>query len=169
MSVNAIFRQLSRHYEADDYSHQIFWLKNADDVDTGDSTPSESGEDDAMVSVETIQKAIAAHTNWKARLREATITGKFDLAPSAVGVDDRCDFGKWLYGADLLADDKRSDHYCTVQRLHAEFHVQAAKVVEWATTGEKDKAEKSLGLEGAYGKASRLLTEAMVRWRQSLQ
>jgi len=122
-----------------------------------------------MVSVEAIQKAIAAHSGWKARLRTAVSTGKFDVEPSAVRADDRCDFGKWLYGSELQPGDKKSEHYCAVKKLHAEFHQEAANVVEWATSGQKGKAEESLALGGAYTKTSQVLTEAMVRWRQSLQ
>lgn len=122
-----------------------------------------------MMTIEAIQKAIAAHTGWKARLNTAVSTGKFDLDSSSVRVDNRCDFGKWLNGSELQAADKASKHYVIVRKLHAEFHQEAAKVVEWATSGQKSKAEESLAIGGAYTKASHLLTEAMVRWRESLQ
>lgn len=121
-----------------------------------------------MVTVEAIQKAIAAHTGWKARLNTAVSTGKFELDPSTVRVDNRCDFGKWLNGSELQPADKENKHYLTVKKLHAEFHHEAAKVVDWATSGQKSKAEESLAIGGAYTKASHLLTEAMVKWRQSL-
>jgi len=122
-----------------------------------------------MVTVEAIQKAIAAHTGWKARLYAAVNTGKFEVEPSAVRVDNRCDFGKWLIGSELQPADKESKHYGIVKKLHAEFHQEAAKVVDWAISGQKGKAEESLALGGAYAKASHLLTEAMVKWRHSLQ
>ncbi len=54
-----------------------------------------------MVNVEMIQKAIAAHTAWKARLRTAISTGTFEVEHSAVRADNRCDFGKWLYGSEF--------------------------------------------------------------------
>jgi hypothetical protein len=37
-----------------------------------------------MVTVEAIQKAIAAHTGSKARLYAAVNTGEFEIEPSAV-------------------------------------------------------------------------------------
>ncbi len=61
-----------------------------------------------MANVEMIQKAIAAHTGWKARLSTAISTGTFDVEHSAVGADNRCDFGKWLYGSELQSADKQA-------------------------------------------------------------
>ncbi len=122
-----------------------------------------------MVTIETLQKAIAAHTSWKARLRNAISTGKFEVELSTVRVDDKCDFGKWLYGPELQPGEKQSQHYCTVKKLHAEFHQEAARIVGWALAGQKGKAEESLALGGAYTNASHRLTEAMMQWRMSLQ
>lgn len=122
-----------------------------------------------MVSVDAIQKAIAAHTGWKARLRTAVASGKFEVEAGLVRVDNRCDFGKWLYGADLSAAEKESEHYRTVKRLHAQFHEEAAKVVQWATSGEKDKAEQAISMQGTYGRVSHSLTDAMVKWRESVR
>jgi chemoreceptor zinc-binding protein len=121
-----------------------------------------------MVNVDTIQKAIAAHAGWKARLRTAVSTGKFDGTASTVNVDNQCEFGKWLYGSGITAAEKETEHYRTVRQLHAQFHQEAAKVIEWATSGQKDKAEEAIGLGGGYTKASQVLTEAMVKWRTSL-
>jgi hypothetical protein len=121
-----------------------------------------------MTNVEALQKAIAAHSGWKARLRTAVSTGKFEIATDTVKADNQCEFGKWLYGSELSSAEKQSEHYRTVKQLHAQFHQEAAKVVELATSGQKETAEKAIALGGSYGKASQALTEAMVKWRESL-
>jgi chemoreceptor zinc-binding protein len=121
-----------------------------------------------MLNLDAIQKAIAAHTGWKARLRTAVSTGKFEVATATVEADNQCDFGKWLYGSELSATEKATDHFRSVKQLHAQFHREAATVVSLATSGQKDKAEAAIGLEGSYSKASRALTEAMVKWRESV-
>ncbi len=64
--------------------------------------------------------------------------------------------------------DKQSDDYSAVKKLHAKFHQEAAKVVEWATSGQKEKAEVSLALGGAYAKASHVLTEVASEARLTL-
>lgn len=121
-----------------------------------------------MLNLDAIQKAIAAHTGWKARLRTAISNGKFEVAVATVRADNQCEFGKWLYGSELSDSEKSTDHYQTVKQLHARFHQEAAAVVSLATSGEKEKAEAAIGMDGSYSKASRLLTEAMVKWRESI-
>ncbi|HTT32862.1 MAG TPA: CZB domain-containing protein [Methylomirabilota bacterium] len=123
----------------------------------------------SMVNLEVIQKALAAHGSWKARLRQAIGSGKFEVGAETVKLDNQCEFGKWLYGTELSAVEKQTEHYVTVKKLHAQFHQEAAKVVELATSGQKDKAEAAIGLSGSYGQASHALTEAMVKWRGSLE
>jgi len=121
-----------------------------------------------MIVVEMIQKAIAAHSGWKTRLKSAIQTGKFDLTPAEIRVDNRCEFGKWLYGPDFSSADKTTKNYRAAVDLHAKFHQEAARVVEWATSGRKDEAEKAMGLEGNYTKASSALTKELVEWRLTL-
>jgi hypothetical protein len=121
-----------------------------------------------MANIEKLQQAIAAHASWKARLRNAISTGKLEVAIGTVKADDQCEFGKWLYGRELSAAEKQSEHYITVKQLHAQFHREAATVAELATTGKKDAAEKALGTGSSYQTASSALTEAMTKWRMSL-
>lgn len=122
-----------------------------------------------MISLEVLDKAIAAHAAWKARLRAAASSGKFDGMASVVKVDNQCDLGKWLYSASLSAADKQTEHYRMVKRLHAEFHQEAAKVVELAVSGQKEAAEKAIGMGGPYAKISSALTDALVKWRDNVR
>lgn len=121
-----------------------------------------------MIKVEMIQKAIAAHARWKARLRSAVDTGKFDVTVAIVKTDDQCEFGKWLYGPDFSAAERQTQNFRAAKDLHAKFHLEAAKVVEWATSGHKDMAEEAMGLQGSYTKASSALTRELVEWRLKL-
>jgi hypothetical protein len=122
-----------------------------------------------MQKYEMIDKGIAAHASWKARLRTAARTGSFEVATGTVKADDQCEFGRWLYGKEFSAQDRQSEHYQSVKQLHAQFHVHAAKVVELATAGKKDDAEKEIGLGSRYAQTSTELTGAMVKWRESLR
>ncbi len=111
-----------------------------------------------MINVETIQKAIAAHSGWKARLRSAVNTGKFDVPPAVVRLDNQCEFGKWMHSADFTAAEKQIQNFRAAMELHAKFHQEAAKVVELVTTGHKDEASAAMSLQGSYTKASSDLT-----------
>jgi len=119
-----------------------------------------------MVDAEAIGKGVAAHAAWKARLRAAVSSGKFEVPSATVSRDDQCEFGKWLYG--LSGKETQTEHFSAVKRLHARFHEEAAKVVTLATSGEMGKAEEAIGVQGDYTKASGELTQAMVAWRNSL-
>ena len=55
--------------------------------------------------IEQIDKAIGAHGAWTVKLRQ-NIDGTLALVPAEVGVDNRCEFGKWLHslaGTPILA------------------------------------------------------------------
>lgn len=121
-----------------------------------------------MIIVDMIQKAIAAHASWKARLRTAVDTGKFDVSIAVIKADNQCEFGKWLYGSDFTAAEKQTQNYRAARELHARFHQEAAKVVELATSGHKDEADAAMSLGGSYTKASSALTQELVQWRLSL-
>ncbi len=71
-----------------------------------------------MIDVEMLNKGIAAHSGWKARLRNAAISGKLETAISTVKADDQCDFGKWLYGSVISTAEKQTEQYRTVRQLH---------------------------------------------------
>ena len=75
--------------------------------------------------------------------------------------DNQCDFGKWLYGAELTAADKPSLQYRTVRQWHAEFHKEAGRLVDLATMGQKDAAERAIGMDSKY-------TETHPPWRKHL-
>jgi hypothetical protein len=98
----------------------------------------------------------------------ASSEGKFDGSIDTVRADNQCEFGKWLYGSELSAAEKQTDHYLDVKLLHAQFHHEAAKVVHLANSGEKMEAEKAMNMGGSYAKSSSALTSAMIRWRDSL-
>jgi len=119
-----------------------------------------------MVNAEAIEKGIAAHAAWKARLRAAVSSGKFEVPSATVARDNQCEFGKWLYG--LSGNETETEHFSAVKKLHARFHEEAAKVVTLATSGQTAKAEEAIGVQGDYTKASAELTRAMVAWRTSL-
>jgi len=120
-----------------------------------------------MINPETLQKAVAAHTNWKSRLRTAITRKKFNVPPAVLKADNQCEFGKWLYGPELSNAEKRTEFYGKVVQMHSLFHLEAAKVVEWAIAGQEEAAERSLGI-GGYATASADLTRAMNTWRESL-
>lgn len=112
-----------------------------------------------------IAEAMAAHALWKVRLKSAIATGQLDVSVQTIRVDDACPFGQWLHGTSIPADVTRSPAYEQVKRLHAEFHRVAGQVAELVLAGKKADAEKELGHAGAFGLATRALTDALRTWK----
>jgi hypothetical protein len=120
-----------------------------------------------MINSQVLDKAIAAHAAWKARLRKTATTGICDITNTKA--DNQCDLGKWLYGTELSAQEKQSPHYRTVKQLHADFHKEVARIIDLATSGQKGAAEAAIGMDSKYVEISSTLTSALVKWRDGLE
>lgn len=122
-----------------------------------------------MPSIQEIDKAISAHGMWKTRLKSVVATGQSEVPPALIKVDNQCEFGKWLYSPALSQEDKASDNYSTVRRLHSEFHKVAGRVVELAVGGNRSEAEALLSMNGEFSTVSAQLTQAMMAWKKEAQ
>lgn len=109
-----------------------------------------------------ISAAVGAHGLWKSRLRAAIDSGKSDVPVDVVRDDHQCNFGKWLYGSELNANDKNSPDYRTCADLHKRFHAAAAAVMSLAVAGKKQEAHNALDDNHEFGKISRELTRALL-------
>lgn len=113
-----------------------------------------------------ITKYIGQHSAWKARLREAIDKGSHSWNVPDVRRDDQCEFGKWLRS---LPSSARSNEHCqNVENLHADFHREAARVLELVDTGKKDQADEAMDLKGSFTAASTKLTQEMMQWKQAV-
>jgi len=84
--------------------------------------------------LEQIDKAIGAHGAWKVKLKQ-NIDGTLPLIPAEVSVDNRCEFGKWLYS--LTGAQASDPHYKEVLALHKAFYSAAGDVVSKVMKGDK--------------------------------
>ncbi len=119
-----------------------------------------------MHKVADIEEAIGAHATWMSHLRQVVLEAQpgFDL--ESIRAADQCDFGRWLYGPRLSAEDRGTHEYQAVERLHSEFHCLAAQVVELAAAGQ---AAEAYGLlYGDYVTMSGRLAMAMRVWQARL-
>lgn len=109
-----------------------------------------------------IRDAMGAHGAWKLRLRTAVQTGRGDISAARARCDDRCDFGRWLYGPGLSAEMKAGKPYQVVRRLHAEFHAAAGEVLAAAERGDRAGADALLA--DAFDPRSEVLKRALMKW-----
>ena len=64
--------------------------------------------------------------------------------------------------------EKQSFHWSNVMNLHADFHKEAARVLQLALTGHKDEAEAAIAFKSEYAKLSAHLTEGMIKWKDDM-
>ncbi len=120
-----------------------------------------------MSTHEEINKAIAAHGQWKQKLRTAIDSGECESTPGRVKQDNNCSFGKWLYER-IDPEIKGSTFYHTIVKLHAEFHQEAGNILDEALNGDKNIASSQIGLGSQFAKLSAKLTHEMKEWQDSL-
>ncbi|MFI5369818.1 MAG: methyl-accepting chemotaxis protein, partial [Spirochaetia bacterium] len=119
-----------------------------------------------VLDAEQIGMAIGAHGTWKLRLKEAIHTGRSQMEVATVRVDDKCAFGKWLYGLPEAA--RKSETAVKVRTLHAEFHEVVGHIMEMALAGKRAEAEKEMQRGSRFASLSNELTRIMMEWKDSL-
>ena len=88
--------------------------------------------------------AIQAHTAWKKRLMDYLEGNSTeDLQPYNIGVDNRCELGKWIHSSGKARFGEQPLFQQLVEE-HAKFHYHASKVVEAHQAGNTALANKIL-------------------------
>lgn len=106
-----------------------------------------------------IDKAIGAHGMWKMRLRAAIQNQASEYDPVIVAKDDHCEFGRWLHAHPTL---KKHANFRNIQKVHAQFHIEASKVLELALAGNVGDALGAMDDDAPFGKVSLLLVKLLL-------
>jgi methyl-accepting chemotaxis protein len=115
-------------------------------------------QESAQSAASHIEKAIAAHGQWKLKFREF-MAGKIDLDPATVQQNNRCEFGKWLETEGIK---ELGQHFPELNDLHGSFHKTAAAVVRVMKSGDRRTAEQSLSLHGEFTRVSGTLIHKLM-------
>jgi hypothetical protein len=119
--------------------------------------------------VKQIDAAIETHKIWKERLIVAVESGDCDINPSDVVVDNKCAFGKWLYGENIQDSERSGDSYNKVQTWHALFHKEASYVIELVREDKIDEAKLAMTEEGRrYCQVSTVLIQLLEDWKERI-
>ena len=116
---------------------------------------------------EQIDKAIAAHGSWKARLLKVVEEGYSETPVATIKANDQCAFGRWLKN-DFPHAAKQGADYRRIDELHRKFHQCAGSIAELACAGKPDQARAELGSNGCYHRASTELVGALAAWKRQL-
>lgn len=114
-----------------------------------------------------IEEAIGKHVAWMSLIREAVLEAPTGIDVESIRADDRCEFGQWLYASHWLPEERATEYYQDVRRVHAAFHDLAAKVAMLAASGRAVEAYTLL--YGEYVTMSGRLAIALRAWQAALR
>lgn len=114
---------------------------------------------------EAIEKALIAHSRCKELLLSAIEAGASELSVEQMQVDNHCEFGAWLY--DQAGELRETAKGRNIRKLHASFHVEAARILAMALKGRKDEAAKAVGRQSKFAGLSGQLAMALMQWKQT--
>lgn len=113
-----------------------------------------------------LDNALAAHADWKVKLRIALAT-KQSLDAASIASDCNCDLGRWLQG-----DGKRkhgaSASFKSCVEGHTEFHRCAGLIAHKINAADYAGAELELEAGRAFSKASSLVAVAVRRLKTEM-
>ncbi len=110
-----------------------------------------------------LDQAVAAHMQWKAKLRNAIDRGE-KLDEETICRDDRCALGQWLHGEGRGRWGHVPQFSALVEK-HAAFHRHLGDVARVVNAGRRDEARRMLDAGTAYSRA----TQATVMAIKALQ
>ena len=105
--------------------------------------------------------AIAAHREWKVKLRKA-IADKEKLDAEKICRDDQCPLGKWVHGP---GGERWSNKpvFVDLMTRHAEFHQTAGAVARKINAGQYSDAERLIGSGSDFARVSTEVTTILTR------
>jgi len=106
-----------------------------------------------------ITMAIAAHDEWRVRLRSMISSGATGLDARTIRRDGECEFGKWLESR--KADGRDAARWNELGELHARFHEATARVVELVAGRRRAEALAAMQPDGEFTLAADDLREAL--------
>jgi methyl-accepting chemotaxis protein len=110
-----------------------------------------------------LDNAIKAHADWRSKLRHAAQRSE-QMDAATIGRDDCCELGKWLHGTGQSKCGSKPS-FVSLVNAHQEFHREAGKVAQTINQGKTDAAEKMLGSNTGFSKASSNVTRLIVQLR----
>jgi methyl-accepting chemotaxis protein len=110
--------------------------------------------------------AIAAHVEWKTKLRGA-IAAQSELDAFAAAKDNICPLGKWLHG-DARQKYAHLADFSTCVQAHAAFHREAGRVAALVNAKQYKEATAALDAGSPYAKASMDTTIAISKLRKEI-
>ena len=111
-----------------------------------------------------LESAIAAHAEWKAKLRNAILQEE-QLDADAISSDNQCPLGQWLHGDGKAKYGTMACYGMCVTR-HAEFHKSAGSVARTINAQKYAEAKAMLAYGTPFTEASNAVGVAIIMLRR---
>jgi hypothetical protein len=108
--------------------------------------------------------AVAAHSQWKTKLRGYLTKPNKSLNPADVEADNRCVLGQWIHGEGK--HHAADPDFLELRKEHANFHRAAADLVRRADQGENVGEETVLGAKSPFSQLSQRLVHLIMMMKQ---
>ena len=109
--------------------------------------------------------AVEAHKAWKGRLFVYIGNPDGSFTHSTVTDDTACELGKWIYGGATAAYRQEAE-FVELKIAHAQFHLEAAKVIWKVNHGEETSEEMLVGSRSTYAIASDEVISRILRMKE---
>lgn len=113
-----------------------------------------------------LDKALAAHSDWKVKLRVALAKHE-TLDADRLASDCHCEFGLWLKGEGRAAHGA-SPNFKMCAESHTEFHRCAGNVARAINAGRMDEAAQELEAGTPFSRSSQAVAVAVRRLKTEL-
>ncbi|MBT9559897.1 MAG: CZB domain-containing protein [Myxococcales bacterium] len=111
-------------------------------------------------------KVMAAHSEWKTKLRGALLRQE-KLDAANISRDDCCSLGKWIHGPESSSVRSHAA-FGACKTKHAEFHREAGKVAAAINAARYAEAETLLGSTSAYSRVSSEVITAILSLKKAV-
>ena len=116
--------------------------------------------------IERIDAALASHEFRKGWLSSVIESGSSEWGPETVKADNQCDLGRWLYACS--AREKAMPRYDVIKQMHAQFHIEAGRILDIALRGDRDNAIAEMAKGRPYAEISASLMNELRSWKVEL-
>ncbi|MDO8322150.1 MAG: CZB domain-containing protein [Phenylobacterium sp.] len=114
-----------------------------------------------------LDNALAAHADWKVKLRVA-LADHATLDAETLASDCKCQLGLWLHGEGRAAHGA-SANFKTCVTAHADFHRAAGAIARAINAKDYAAAEQQLDVGTAFATASSAVAVAVRRLKVETQ
>lgn len=104
-------------------------------------------------------RALAAHQDWRIKLRNAVMR-RIKLDAPELRRDDCCTLGKWIYGAGGRTWGHQPE-FVRLTEQHKAFHIAAANVADVVNQSQFERAQELLAAGSSFANAGKGVTQAI--------